>query len=499
MIQNRASGILLHISSLPSRYGIGDFGPSAYKFVDFLSKANQHYWQILPLNPTELSCDNSPYHSTSAFALNPLFISPQLLIKQRLIKKSDISPLPTFIPTKVDYYQVSIFKKKIFAIAFNRSQKLRKTLAYQKFITDNNYWLEDYALFVSLKDFYRGKTWNQWPSKLKNRNQTELNYYRKKLVQQIEFQKFLQFISYQQWQSLKQYAHKKNIRIIGDLPIYLNYDSVDVWVNPEIFKLNRKKEPYVVAGVPPDYFSKTGQLWGNPLYNWNTLRKTHYAWWLQRIEHNLKLYDLLRIDHFRGLVGYWQVSAKAETAIKGRWVKAPAKDFFKHLEQKFPDLPFIAEDLGVITPDVKKIINQFHLPGMKVLLFAFNEDNFKHPYLPHNYEPNCVAYTGTHDNNTIIGWYTQEASLSEKKRLYKYLRIKRIPLQQLNWELIKLLMESQANLVIIPMQDILGLDSTARMNQPASNRNNWQWRMNSNAISPSLAKRLSQLTKTFQR
>ncbi|MCX7785272.1 MAG: 4-alpha-glucanotransferase [candidate division WOR-3 bacterium] len=498
MIETRAGGVLLHISSLPSKYGIGDFGPSAYKFIDFLSSAQLRYWQILPLNPTDLSCDNSPYHSISAFALNPLFISPELLIKQKLLYKSDLLNIPKFSTTKVNYSQVSIYKRKLFSIAFGRSERLRKSLAYRKFIMDHKYWLQDYALFIALKNYYQGKIWNQWSDKLKNRDKAELQYFRKKLARQIELEKFLQYLCYQQWQSLKQYAHRKNIQIIGDLPIYLNYDSVDVWVNPEIFKLNHKKEMYVVAGVPPDYFSKTGQLWGNPLYNWNVLRKNQYQWWLKRIEHNLRLFDLLRIDHFRGLVGYWQVSAKAKTAIKGKWIKTPAQDFFYHLQKKFPELPFIAEDLGMITSDVKKIMQQFNLPGMKVLLFAFNEDNLYHPYLPHNYEPNCVAYTGTHDNNTIIGWYKNEAQTFEKKQLFNYLRQK-VPLKDLNWKLIELLMASKANLVIVPMQDILGLGANARMNQPASNKNNWQWRMKPNAISDYLASKLSTIIKASQR
>ncbi len=520
MILNRASGILLHITSLASKFGIGDFGPAAYKFIDFLFKANQRYWQILPLNPTDLTTGNSPYHSVSAFALNPLFISPELLVKARLLKESDILPLPKFSATKVDYAQVTEYKKRLFTIAFMRSEHLRKSSEYKKFLQENCYWLEDYALFSALRDFYQRKSWKLWPKQLRDRDRTALNYFRQNQATAIEFEKFLQYICYQQWQSLKEYAHQKNIQIIGDLPIYLNYDSADVWVNPEIFKLNRNKEPSVVAGVPPDYFSKTGQLWGNPLYNWNVLRKSHYHWWLKRIEHNLKLYDVLRIDHFRGLVGYWQVSAKAKTAIKGKWVKTPAKDFFFHLAKKFPHLPFIAEDLGVITPDVKKIMNQYHFPGMKVLLFAFNQDNPNHPYLPHNYEQNCVAYTGTHDNNTVIGWYKNEAQFEEKKRLFNYLKWSfdtkkqnksqsglcrqcktsfQISPKQLNWKLIKLLMASNADLIIIPMQDILGLDANARMNQPATDKNNWQWRMNRKALSALLAKKLSTLVKSFHR
>lgn len=497
-MKRRGSGILLHLSSLPSPFGIGDLGPWAYRFLDFLAEAKQSYWQILPLNPTDPIYYNSPYQSPSAFAFNPLFISPEILVRDGLVRKADGEPLPEFPAEKVDYAAVQSYKNKLLALAFSRFQKNKNVEAYENFCRDQSYWLDDFALFLSLKTKFSGKVWSAWPRDLRDRNPEALKAARNDLSAQMELVKFYQFIFFQQWLALKNFGQSKGVQIFGDLPIYVNYDSADLWVNPELFKLDPQKKPYVVAGVPPDYFSKTGQLWGNPIYRWDVMKEKGYAWWNRRIAHALNLFAFVRIDHFRGLVAHWEVPAGEKTAVNGRWVEAPAMDFLNQLQNKFSSLPLIAEDLGTITPDVLAVINHFQLPGMKVLLFAFDSDLPLNPYLPHNFPRNCVAYTGTHDNNTVRGWLEKEGKLEEKRRLFRYLG-RELPPADLPWELIRLLMMSVADTTIFPMQEILGLGGECRMNHPSTLKGNWEWRLLPAQLTNSSAQKLRDLTEIYGR
>ncbi|MBU0634354.1 MAG: 4-alpha-glucanotransferase [Candidatus Omnitrophica bacterium] len=503
-MSTQKSGILLHISSLPSAFGIGDLGPGAYKFVDFLNSSGQSLWQILPLNPTGLVNGNSPYSSSSAFAASPLFISPQLMVKDGLLTKTQARVSANMDKTRVDYEKVCAYKKELFQGAYERFKKFIVKSApcrntYETFCRQSLYWLEDFAAFSAFKEYFEGKVWSDWPEKIRDREPKALRQLKTKLKDNIEREKFLQCLFFKQWRLLKEYCQKKNVRMIGDLPIYVTYDSADVWSHPGIFKLAENKKLDFVAGVPPDYFSKTGQLWGNPVYNWPALKSEKYVWWRKRIEYNLKLFDQIRIDHFRGFVDFWQIPAGEITALNGAWQKAPAKDFFTSMKKRFTELPIIAEDLGIITDEVREIIRYFGFPGMKVLMFAFGEDNPKHPYLPHNYVNNCVAYTGTHDNNTLYGWYEHDMAETEKKRLIAYLEVKEIIKEEFNWELIKLIMNSAADTVIIPLQDVLGLGQECRMNLPSTTHNNWQWRVLLKQLTPEITKRLSQLTLSANR
>jgi 4-alpha-glucanotransferase len=499
MIGKRGSGILLHLTSLPSPYGIGDLGPEAYRFADFLFQSDQSYWQVLPLNPTEKAFGNSPYSSFSAYAGDVFLISPDLLIEDGLLTRDEIYPIPSFPPGLCDYGQVIEYKLRLLDFAYERLKiENRSRDEYEGFCRLNSYWLEDFALFVVIKRHSGRRPWNEWSKGLKDRDPASLEAFKQRHKEEIEKEKFMQYLFFKQWHRLRDYCNAKGIKLIGDIPIYVCYDSVDVWANTDIFKLNGEKKPTFVAGVPPDYFSATGQLWGNPVYDWKALKASGYKWWLQRIEHNLSLFNIVRIDHFRGFVGYWEVPAKEKTAVNGRWVKAPADDFFTALTRRFPDLPLLAEDLGIITEDVKETMKRFGFPGMKVLLFAFGEDNPKHPYLPHNFTPRCVAYTGTHDNNTTRGWFENEATSEDKQRLFKYLEHE-VSADEINWELIHLAMESVANTVIFPLQDVLGLGKDARMNFPGKLNGNWEWRLLPEQITASLAHKLSEATKTYGR
>ncbi len=496
-MKRRGSGVLLHITSLPSPFGIGDLGPEAYRFVDFLVEAKQSFWQLLPINPTAPVYYNSPYHSTSAFAGNPLFISLALLVKEGLLDKSEFEPLPDFPGNKVDYQGVVDFKGIIFQKAYERF-KTKRDDDYERFCVQESPWLDDFSLFAALKLHCEGKAWSEWPRDLRDRYPAALRSAEQELIDTINREKFLQYIFFKQWSALKEYCCQKNIQVIGDIPIYVQHDSADVWSHPEFFKLDENKRPFVVAGVPPDYFSKTGQRWGNPVYNWDVLKQTGYGWWIERIAYNLKKFDFIRIDHFRGFKGFWEIPAEEKTAIKGRWEEAPAMDFFARLTRKFACLPIIAEDLGVITPDVREVMNHFEFPGMKILLFAFGKDLPTNPYIPHNLPQNCVAYTGTHDNNTIRGWFKKEATPEEKKRLFQYLG-REVSRDELNWEMLRLLMMSSANTIITPMQDILGLDEKARMNTPATLAGNWEWKLLPDHLNPSLAKSLREMTEIYGR
>jgi len=477
----RRSGILLHMTSLPTPYGVGDLGPQARRFARLLASSRQSLWQILPLNPIDPALGNSPYSSPSAFAGNKLLISPDLLAEQGLLRPEDLEARPSFPEGRVDYPLALGFKESLFqkvcrcykAFGFPKSEM---AVDFRRFCSQNAHWLEDFALFLALKSHYKGKAWSHWPSELKRRDDGALADMRGRLSLAIEKEKLLQYLFFKQWFSLKDCCNRCGIKIIGDLPFCVAYDSADVWSNPEIFKLDEDKRPLVVSGVPPDYFSPTGQLWGGPVYDWKALGKTGYLWWIRRLEQSLRLFDLFRIDHFRGLVAQWEIPAAGKTAIDGQWVQAPAEDFFRALSRSFLCLPMLAEDLGYITPDVREIMSLFDIPGMKVLLFAFGEDMPKSPHVPFSYQRNCVVYTATHDTNTVRGWFQEEASIKDKRRLWRYLG-RRAAAQEVSWELIRLAMSSGADMAVIPMQDLLNLGEDARMNRPGESKGNYQWRL----------------------
>ena len=498
-MNNRGSGILLHITSLPSPFGIGDLGPWAYRFADFLSQTKQQYWQILPLTPTDLISGNSPYNSISASAGNTLLISPDMMVASGFLTKEDIAAPPAFQDGRCDYAAVIPYKMSLFHLAYERfKMDKHERNPYEEFCSLQKEWLEDFALFVVIKNHCNGQVWSEWTRGLRDRSPEDLANIKNDCYDEIEREKFLQYLFFKQWFSLKQYCNDRGIKLIGDIPIYVNYDSADVWTHTKIFKLDKVKKPLSVAGVPPDYFSKTGQLWGNPIYRWDVLKTTGFKWWSQRIAHNLQLVDVLRIDHFRGFVAFWEVPSTEKTAVNGEWVKAPAVDFFTSLLKKFPVDSFIAEDLGVITSDVREIMNRFGFQGMRVLLFAFGEDLPTHPYLPHNYIPSCIVYTGTHDNNTARGWFDNETSPQDRQRLSRYLG-REVSGEQVPKKLIRLAMMSIANTVITPMQDILGLGEEARMNRPSVTRGNWEWRLLPDQLSPASVSWLREITEMYAR
>ena len=499
MLKKRASGILLHVTSLPSKYGIGDIGPEAYKFVDFLAGSNQSYWQVLPLNHTTSKAAYSPYNCCSAFAGNPLLISPQFLYRDGFLTKEEIKDRPSFSETRLEYGKVAAYKKRLFKFAFSRFKNRIRTEKYERFTAENVFWLEDFATFVSLQHYFGRRSWQGWPRSIRDRKGKHFKAIKEQLKHQIAQQYFLQYVFYRQWSDLKRYCNRCGIGVIGDIPIYVIYDSPDVWAHPEIFKLDRYKRPRYIAGVPPDYFSRTGQLWGNPVYDWEVLKKSRYHWWMERIKHNMKMFDLVRIDHFRGLIDFWQVPASAKGgASKGRWVDGPKDDFFKVLLRHFPNAPIIAEDLGHITAEVREVIEKFNFPSMKVLQFAFDGDASTNPHIPYNHVENCIVYTGTHDNNTIRGWFEKEAKAAQKKRLSEYLG-RKITSHQIHWQFVRLAMSSVAKLAIIPVQDILGLSETARMNRPAAKKDNWLWRLQPGRLGATLSRNLRQLTQTYAR
>ena len=497
-MKKRGSGILLHLTSLPSPFGIGDMGPWAYKFADFLVETRQSYWQILPLNPTELGHGNSPYHNSSAFACNPLLISPELLVHDGFLDHKDLESLTGFSEEQVDYRRVVSHKEKVFHQAFERFKRRKKPHEYEEFSAQNAEWLDDFALFVALKSHFHGQVWSKWPDEVRDRQPMALRSAKNEFHDAVEKEAFLQYLLFKQWQSLKNCCNEKGIQIIGDMPIYVVYDSADVWVHPELFKLDNEKRPYAVAGVPPDYFSETGQLWGNPVYRWDVLKERGYSCWVQRIAHNLKLFDFVRVDHFRGFVAYWEVPATEKNAIKGKWIEAPGVHFFNYIKKAFPHLPIIAEDLGTITPDVREVIHRFALPCMKVLLFAFDGPLPTNPYAPHNHVRNCLVYTGTHDNNTARGWFEKEATSEVKQCLFRYIG-RQVTAEEVHWELVRLAMMSVANTAIIPMQDILGLGEEARINRPAKKNGNWQWRLLPDQLTPGVSKRLLEMTEIYGR
>jgi 4-alpha-glucanotransferase len=497
-MSKRRSGILMHITSLPSPFGIGDLGPGAYKFVDFLADSGQRLWQVLPLSPTDPIEGNSPYSSPSAFAGNPLLISPEHLINDGFLTEEDLDSPPAFAAERVDYPAVIEYKHKLLDTAFERFSRAEDRREFEGFCSKNSHWLEDFVLFTALKDHFSGQVWSDWQAETRDRNGDALASMRSQLAHELERHRFIQFLFFRQWHALKAYCRENGIDVIGDIPIYVSYDSADVWADSQIFKLDENKKPTHVAGVPPDYFSSTGQLWGSPVYDWEVCRKSGFKWWLRRMEHVLSLYDVVRIDHLRGLVAYWEVPAGHKTAVHGAWVGVPAGEFFDAMLDRFPGFPIIAEDLGHITPDVREVMDHYGFPGMKVLLFAFGADEPEHPYLPHNYKPNFAVYTGTHDNNTVRGWFENGASPADKKRLSAYVG-REVSADSVHWELMRLATASVAETSIVPMQDVLGLGEEARMNLPGVLEGHWQWRLKAKALKPDLAAALRDLAHSYGR
>jgi 4-alpha-glucanotransferase len=493
----RTSGILLHPTSFPGRYGIGDLGLEAREFVDFLEASAQSLWQVLPLGPTGYG--NSPYMSFSTMAGNPLLISPDILLENGLLDRADLAHVPDFPLDQVDFEQVIAWKMPILHKAsqnFKHNATAQQQQAFEVFCHNKASWLEAYSLFMSLISTQEEKIWTDWPDELRNRHPEALERWRSQLSAEIYFHQFLQFEVFRQWSELKAYANEKGIQIIGDIPIYVAHNSADVWEHPEIFQLDPETGlPQEMAGVPPDYFSETGQLWGNPVYDWKHLQASNFDWWVSRFREILAYVDLIRIDHFRGLESFWSVPAGEETAIKGEWVKAPGQKLFETVRDELGSLPILAEDLGDIDEEVINLRDGFGFPGMKILQFAFGSDA-KNAYLPHNVTPNFLVYTGTHDNDTTVGWYDQ-ASDYERERFHQYLGC--TGPYGIAWDLIRLTMSSVANQAIIPLQDVFSLGTNARMNTPGTAEGNWAWRYRGEALTEEYSDRLKQLVNIYGR
>ncbi len=492
-MNSRKSGILLHITSLPGQEGIGTLGSEAFKFIDFLIETGQKLWQILPLGP--VGAGNSPYQCYSAFAGNPLLIDLQLLVDEDLLDQEIFETMPAFKNTKVDFDKVNAWKMPVLYEGFQYFQnqlfdKYRDE--YYHFLNEHGWWLNDYALFISAREYFEGLHWSEWEEGIKFRNENELEKLRVELAQEIDFQKFIQFMFFRQWHRLKNYANNNGVQIVGDVPLYVSGDSSDVWANTDIFLLDEDLNPMEVGGVPPDYFSETGQLWGNPVFDWPRLKEREYDWWMARLHFNLNMFNQVRIDHFRGLESYWSVPAGEETAINGRWVPAHGYDMLGLIKSQIGFLPFIAEDLGIITPEVDRMREHFSLPGMKVLQFAFTTDAANKD-LPHNYDQNCVVYTGTHDNDTSLGWLNKLES-DEKKFVAKYIDGEK-PVRQV----VEMAVSSVANTSIIPMQDILELDTNSRMNTPGTATQNWEWRFQWKQLKAEQKKFLKEVTEKYNR
>jgi 4-alpha-glucanotransferase len=497
MLTKRGSGILMHITSLPGKYGIGDFGPQACRFADFLKSAGQGYWQVLPLNPVGAIYHGSPYSGLSAMALNTLLISPELLQQEGLLTQEELRATAVD-DGPVDYAAVTKQKTALLLKAVQRFVAGAKDARFEQFRQEQKGWLDDFALFVALHEAFGGQEWGDWPKELRDRQPDAVRKARQEYSDVITSQEVLQYFAASQWRALKNYCNEKGVKIVGDIPIYVVYNSADVWSHPELFKLDRAKKPAAVAGVPPDAFSKFGQLWGMPVYDWDAAKKDGYQWWLARLAANLRLFDIVRLDHFRGFAGYWEVPAGDETAVSGKWVTGPGEDFLSAVLTHIESPALIAEDLGIITPDVRELINKFRLPSMKVLLFAFEEGNRSSLFLPHNHMPNSVVYTGTHDNNTVRGWYEKDSTKGDKRRLEDYVGHE-MTAETVSWEFIRMAMMSSSKLAMTPLQDALALGSEARMNHPGKVRGNWKWRADSRDLSPQLAARFRHLTDIYDR
>lgn len=495
MNYERSSGIILHPTSLPGPDGIGDLGPEAYRWINFLSQAGCSLWQILPLGPTGYG--DSPYQCFSAFAGNPYLISSMALIEDGLLSHDDLQDRPSFSEARIDHGKVIPWKLSLLTRAFTHYQKHANSEIKREFAdfqTTHRYWLDDFAIFMAIKETQGGSAWNTWPEPLRKHDPEALKRFKEQHEETVTRHAFWQFLFFRQWKALRAFASEKGIRIIGDIPIFVAYDSSDVWANRSLFYLDEDGLPTVVAGVPPDYFSPTGQLWGNPLYRWKSHQETNYSWWLNRFQSTLQMVDIIRLDHFRGFAGYWEIPAGNPTAEKGRWVRGPGHKFLQTVKNALGDLPVIAEDLGVITPDVVKLREDFGLPGMKVFQFAFSTDP-QDPFLPHNYPVNCVVYTGTHDNDTARGWY-ETASEQERDFCRRYLARSG---EDISWDMIRAVWSSVARFAIAPLQDFLSLGSEGRMNFPSKSSGNWCWRAPVHAFDSSLASRIYELNFLYGR
>jgi len=495
---NRAGGVLLSVTSLPSKYGIGCFSKSAYDFVDWLKEAGQTYWQILPLGPT--SYGDSPYQSFSTFAGNPYFISLEALVEEGALTREECEAADFGKkPESVDYEKMYLARYPLLRKAYERS-RVSENEDYQRFVADNGWWLGDYALFMAVKDRFDGAPWTEWAEDIRLRQQNAMDYYRRELYFDIEFQQYLQYTFYMQWMKLKNYANEKGIRLIGDIPIYVAMDSADTWAHPELFQLDENNVPLAVAGCPPDGFSATGQLWGNPLYRWDYHREMGYEWWISRLEYCFRLYDVVRIDHFRGFDEYYSIPYGAASAVNGHWEKGPGIDLFARVEEALGRREVIAEDLGYVTDSVRKLVRDSGFPGMKVLEFAFDsrDSGSASDYLPHNYPENSVAYTGTHDNETIAGWFSSITE-TERQAARDYLCDHHTPDTLLYKSFIALVMRSSAKRCIIPLQDYMGLDNCCRINQPSTVGKNWQWRLKKEELSDTLMDEIRAVTKRYGR
>lgn len=503
----RLSGILLHPTSLPGRFGIGDLGPETYRFADFLRDAGQRLWQVLPLGPTGYG--DSPYQSFSAFAANPLLISLEKLAEDGYLSLADLDGTPAFPDHEVDYgtviqYKLAVLKKSFGHFKDNASASDMD--AFDAFCRENASWLDDYALFMAVKEVHGWAVWSDWQEDIAMRQPAAMADWSAKLGDEIEAHKFWQYEFFKQWVELKQYCHDRDITIMGDIPIYVAHDSADLWVHKDYFYLDEKGNPAVIAGVPPDYFSETGQLWGNPIYRWDVLAATGFQWWIERFRATFAVVDMVRLDHFRGFEAYWEVPATEKTAVVGRWVKGPGPGLFEALQNELGELPIVAENLGVITPEVEAIRNRFGFPGMAIIQFGFGTDPQAQNFLPHRYPEHIVAYTGTHDNDTAVGWWesagtadstrTSEDVEREHQFAMEYLRTDG---REINWVLIQSLLHSAADTAIIPLQDVLGLGSEARMNLPARAAGNWRWRYTRDMLTDEIRDRLRELTRVCNR
>ena len=495
---SRGAGILMHIASLPGEYGIGTLGKEAFKFAEFLETAGLKYWQILPLGHT--SYGDSPYQCFSAIAGNPYFIDYDILREEGILREEDYKNENYGDNLeKIDYGTIFESKNKVLKRAYNNFKKGNlKELAQkvEKFKEENSFWLEDYALYMSLKNHFNLVSWQEWPDDIKKREPEAIKKYKESLKDEIEFWSFVQYLFFEQWNALKDYTNSLGIEIIGDIPIYVAEDSVDAWSAPENFKMNLKEmKPLFVAGCPPDMFSETGQLWGNPIYDWDAMKKNNYKWWISRIRESLKLYDIVRIDHFRGFESYWQIPYGEPTAVNGKWVKGPGMSLFNAVKKELGEINVIAEDLGFLTDEVKEFLKETGYPGMKILEFGFGGGDSE--YLPHNYIKNCIAYTGTHDNDTFLGWFEKTGTKKEVRNAIKYLGLNEE--EGYNWGFIRGIWSSVADTAIAPMQDFLNLGNEARVNLPSTLGTNWQWRAKKEDINENLANKIYKFTKLYGR
>ena len=493
----RSSGILFHPTSLPGKYGIGTLGKEAYAFIDFLKKSRQKLWQIFPLGPTGYG--DSPYQSFSSFAGNPYLIDFDLLIEAHLLSEEDLRDVffgdnEEYIDYGAIYNQkYPLLRKAYENFKSSDNHEMRENLEHFK--RENASWLNDYSLYISLKNHFNGLPWNEWAHDIKNREHGAMEHYKNELADDIEYHNFIQFLFFKQWGDVKRYANENGIKIIGDIPIFVAADSSDAWANPEIFLFDEERKPVKVAGVPPDYFSATGQLWGNPLYNWQKLKETNYSWWVERVRANLSTCDIIRIDHFRGFEAYWAVPYGDDTAINGQWEPGPGIDLFNAIKSQLGELPIIAEDLGLMTQGVIDLREATGFPGMKILGFAFDSGE-ENDYLPHTYTKNCVVYTGTHDNDTLIGWF-QKAKEEDRQFARDYLNSRSD--DEIHWDAIRGAWSSVASMAISPVQDFLGLGSEARINTPGVAAGNWQWRLRHEVLTDELAERIAKLTRVYSR